>query len=102
MERMRCPECHRLSIIRLPDDWQDRVDHGEAIQMVGCGNPWHYANVEQQNDRKEWDAATHTERARILAAVKELPNPIATPKGRFVWSSLVSRADVIDAIEETK
>lgn len=26
----------------LVHDWQARVDAGEAIPIIGCGNPWHY------------------------------------------------------------
>jgi hypothetical protein len=42
----RCEICDSQSIVRLPDDWQDRVDAGASLPIIGCGNPWHYDGLE--------------------------------------------------------
>jgi hypothetical protein len=26
----------------MPADWQAQVDAGATIEIIGCGNPWHY------------------------------------------------------------
>ena len=44
IERIRCPICNDGVVIRLPDDWRAQVDAGSAIPIIGCGNPWHYAD----------------------------------------------------------
>ena len=55
-------ECGHGTVVRLPDDWQQRVESGwYAIPIVACGNPWHYANL----DRPAIEAAA-AERERIL------------------------------------
>jgi hypothetical protein len=39
-----CANCGEDTVLRLPDDWQTQVNAGAAIPIVGCGNPWHYAD----------------------------------------------------------
>jgi hypothetical protein len=41
-----CSICGEDTVIRLPDDWQEQVEAGAAIPIIGCGNPWHYANLD--------------------------------------------------------
>jgi len=49
-----CPHCGEPDVVRLADDWQERLGvtsdpatgvlrAKEAIPIIGCGNPWHYA-----------------------------------------------------------
>jgi hypothetical protein len=38
----KCPVCWSDATFRLPSDWQDRVERGQSVPIVGCGNPWHY------------------------------------------------------------
>ena len=45
-----CPICHGGHIVRMPDDWHEQVERGAAIPIIGCGNPWHYANMDYSND----------------------------------------------------
>ncbi len=40
-----CPVCHGDRIVRMPDDWGKQVEQGATIPIIGCGNPWHYANM---------------------------------------------------------
>ena len=63
-------ECGHGTVVRLPDDWQQRVESGwYAIPIVACGNPWHYANL----DRPAIDAeAAAAERARIRSGLSAL------------------------------
>jgi hypothetical protein len=58
-----CPICGEDTVIRLPDDWQEQVVAGAAILIVGCGNPWHYANL---------DATRDATIARLRAALEEI------------------------------
>lgn len=45
-----CP-CGSAQVARLMPDWQAQVDGGQAsIPIVGCGAPWHYANLDKPND----------------------------------------------------
>ena len=37
-----CPVCEAVEQVTLVNDWQARVEAGAAIDIVGCGNPWHY------------------------------------------------------------
>lgn len=34
-----CPVCDNEARVVMVADWQER---GEAIPIIGCGNPWHY------------------------------------------------------------
>lgn len=40
-----CPICGATTRVRLLDDWRERVNRGEPVPIVGCGNPWHYHGV---------------------------------------------------------
>jgi hypothetical protein len=42
-----CPVCGSALRMTLLPDWQES---GAAIPIVGCGNPWHYTNIEQPSD----------------------------------------------------
>jgi len=51
-------ECGHGTVVRLPDDWQQRVESGwYAIPIVACGNPWHYANLDRPAIEAEARAA---------------------------------------------
>lgn len=42
----RCPTgCGHWKRATLPMKWEQDVEHGFAIPIVGCGNPWHYTNL---------------------------------------------------------
>lgn len=41
-----CPYCGAAAVVRLSDDWREQARAGVAIPIVGCGNPWHYANLQ--------------------------------------------------------
>ena len=47
--RAFCPVCGSPDVIRLPDDWQEQVNAGKAIPIIACGNPWHYAKLDDAN-----------------------------------------------------
>jgi hypothetical protein len=34
----KCPVCGDRRVVRLPSDWPE----GAGVEIVGCGNPWHY------------------------------------------------------------
>lgn len=39
-----CPVCGEGEMVRLVPGWAYQVNHlGESIPIIGCGNPWHYA-----------------------------------------------------------
>ena len=95
MERMRCPNCHRLALIRLPDDWQERVDHGEAIQVVGCGSPWHYANVELPPAVRDRLAALERVALNALDYLHHDGSGIKDPDPR--WRGDYSAGQMLDA-----
>lgn len=40
-----CPVCGSTTCVRLADGWQDEVDAGASLPIVGCGNPWHYTTL---------------------------------------------------------
>lgn len=42
LAKRECPVCGSGAKITLDRDWQERVGAGEALPVVGCGNPWHY------------------------------------------------------------
>ncbi len=37
-----CPVCGRAERASLVAGWQALVERGHRIDIVGCGNPWHY------------------------------------------------------------
>jgi hypothetical protein len=41
-----CSLCGSGEVVRLPHDWQALVEQGARIRIVGCGNPWHYADLD--------------------------------------------------------
>jgi hypothetical protein len=43
-----CPVCQANGIVQMPDNWQEQVEAGAAIDIVGCGNPWHYRFSEEE------------------------------------------------------
>lgn len=45
MDTERCPVCGSTELVRLPSNWQELVEAGAVIAIVGCGNPWHYADL---------------------------------------------------------
>jgi hypothetical protein len=39
--------CGSNVVVRLPSNWQTLVNEvGLAIPIIGCGNPWHYADLD--------------------------------------------------------
>lgn len=43
---LACPQCNDPIIVELPSDWQRQVDRGANVEIVGCGNPWHYRGLD--------------------------------------------------------
>ena len=44
-----CDICGSDELKRLPADWAN----GDAIPIVGCGNPWHYAVASLGDAKRE-------------------------------------------------
>jgi hypothetical protein len=40
-----CPVCGRPDKLVLAPTWQQDVEAGHAIPIVGCGDPWHYEGL---------------------------------------------------------
>lgn len=49
----RCPNCRSAEVQRLVPDWQARVQRGERVPIVGCGNPFHYDAAEFRDGQQE-------------------------------------------------
>lgn len=47
---LTCPACGDRVRVTLISDWGARVEFGDYIEIVGCGNPWHYVEDHQQVD----------------------------------------------------
>lgn len=47
VEFEKCPVCGGRAIVRLPEAWRDTVLAGGRIDVVECGNPWHYAGLDE-------------------------------------------------------
>ena len=58
-----CPACPATERKTMVADWQQLVDEGAAIDIVGCGNPWHYTNMEreEQDDAPAADASADSD-----------------------------------------
>jgi len=41
-EFLLCPVCAKPDRVSLSPAWQKKVAAGYPIDIVGCGNPWHY------------------------------------------------------------
>lgn len=50
-----CPSCADNTRVSLPADWDKLVEQGEMIPIIGCGGPFHYANVYNW----QWLASTY-------------------------------------------
>jgi hypothetical protein len=50
-----CPICIKPDMVRLPKDWMQRAFRGESIEVVGCGNPWHYILPSEIRNIGEYD-----------------------------------------------
>lgn len=42
---MLCPVCAKSEQVTMRPDWQALVEGGDAMPIVGCGNPWHYVDL---------------------------------------------------------
>lgn len=52
-----CPHCGEPDVVRLADDWQERVKAGTHIPVIGCGAPWHYVTTSLGDAPKARDLA---------------------------------------------
>lgn len=81
-----CPLCGSTAVVRMAHDWQGAVNQGEAIPIVGCGNPWHYVGLE----------AARVSDDRLREAIKKLPwAAYRTPTGAYRLYGAVERDEVL-------
>ena len=87
----KCPECGSAEVVRLPANWAERVNKElAAIDIVGCGSPWHYAL--RGMDAPEVSAPAL---ATIFTSVRKLHQRGCAPGQACEWC----RSDALAAYE---
>lgn len=42
----QCPVCGQRERVTMAKNWQQQVEAGRVIEIVQCGNPFHYTNMD--------------------------------------------------------